>query len=184
MVWRHHACPTRHVNYVTSYHCNITIHQSDILSCHGGIMSQFNNAMSHHMTITLYCVVTKMSCYITTMCLASRFHIPCWDVFWILKRRCCIMGSPALYTQTCPLVHSSEENKNKIQLLPFWFTLQENKNKTSTTSSCSGPIPAQRSRANLVPGAIIYHLMFEMIFYYFHFVSLFFSLCLFRTLTR
>ena len=40
--------------------------------------------------------------------------------------------------------------------------------ETSTTPSCSGPIPAQKSRANSVPGAIFSHLMFEMNFYYFH----------------
>ena len=42
------------------------------------------------------------------------------------------------------------------------------KHETSTTPSCSGPIPTQKSRANSVPGAIFSTLMFEMNFYYFH----------------
>ena len=48
----------------------------------------------------------------------------------------------------------------------LWFD-----RKTSTTPSCSGPIPAQMSRANSVPGAIFSHLMFEMNFYHFHHFS-------------
>ena len=40
--------------------------------------------------------------------------------------------------------------------------------ETSTTPSCSGPIPAQKSRANSVPGDIFSHLMFEMNLYHFH----------------
>ena len=44
--------------------------------------------------------------------------------------------------------------------------------KTSTTPSCSGPIPAQKSfdksQANSVLGDIFSHLMFEMNFYRFH----------------
>ena len=39
---------------------------------------------------------------------------------------------------------------------------------TSTTPSCSGQIPAQKPRANSVPGDIFSHLMFEMNFYHFH----------------
>ena len=40
------------------------------------------------------------------------------------------------------------------------------KQQTSTTPSCCGPIPAHKSRANSVPGAIYSHLMFEC--YCFH----------------
>ena len=42
------------------------------------------------------------------------------------------------------------------------------KENTSTTPSCSGPIPSQKSRANSVPGIIFFHLVFEMNFNYFH----------------
>ena len=45
---------------------------------------------------------------------------------------------------------------------------KEKKERTSTTPSCSGPIPAQKSRANSVPGDIFSHLMFEMYLYHFH----------------
>ena len=39
---------------------------------------------------------------------------------------------------------------------------------TSTTPSCSGPIPAQKSQASSVSGDKFSHLMFEMIFYHLH----------------
>jgi len=42
------------------------------------------------------------------------------------------------------------------------------KDKTSTTPSCSGPIPAQMSRGNSVPGVIFSHTMPKMDFHYSH----------------
>ena len=61
--------------------------------------------------------------------------------------------------------HTRNVYENTWRSKPFhaWFKLQ-----TSTTPSCSGPIPAQKSRANSVPGDIFSHLMFEMNLYHFH----------------
>ena len=40
--------------------------------------------------------------------------------------------------------------------------------ETSTTPSCSGPIPEQKSEANLVPAAVFSHQMLEMDLNHFH----------------
>ena len=45
-------------------------------------------------------------------------------------------------------------------------------NKTSTTPSCSGPIPAQKSRGNSVIGVVFSHTMSKMKFHYSHRFSL------------
>ena len=60
----------------------------------------------------------------------------------------------------------TEEEKNEKKKKNDENTKKDK--ETSTTPSCSGPIPAQKSRANSVPGAIFSHLMFEMNFYHFH----------------
>ena len=49
-----------------------------------------------------------------------------------------------------------------------WNLYNEKKIKTSTTPSCSGPIPAKRLRANSVPRAVFSHQMLKMDFYYFN----------------
>ena len=54
------------------------------------------------------------------------------------------------------------------QSVLFLHFQRQKKQQTSTTPSCSGPIPAQRSRENSLPGAIFSHIMFEMNFYHFH----------------
>ena len=44
------------------------------------------------------------------------------------------------------------------------YATTSEEHRTSTTPSCSGPIPAQKSRVNSVPGAIFSHLMFDIFF--------------------
>ena len=46
--------------------------------------------------------------------------------------------------------------------------LKEKKKKTSTTTSCNGPIRAKKAEANSVPGPVFSHLMPKMDLYYFH----------------
>ena len=50
------------------------------------------------------------------------------------------------------------------------FQIKKTLKKLSTTPSCSGPIPAQKIRGNLVPGprAVFFHTIPKMDFYYFH----------------
>ena len=64
--------------------------------------------------------------------------------------------------------HLCRERSDEAQRCDCYKKKEKNKKKTSTTPSCSRAIPAQKSRANSVPGAIFSHLMFEMNFYYFH----------------
>ena len=45
---------------------------------------------------------------------------------------------------------------------------KKTKTKTSTTPSCSGPIPAQKSRGNSVLGVIFSHTIPKMDFHYSH----------------
>ena len=64
---------------------------------------------------------------------------------------------------------SREENvKLKDLDLPRSTLQQQRKGLTTTTPSCSGPIPAQKSQASLEPGAVFSRLMLEMDFNYFH----------------
>ena len=58
--------------------------------------------------------------------------------------------------------------------LPFNMNVNERRNendkneKTSTTLSCSGPIPAQKARGNFVLGVVFSHTMPKMGFHYTH----------------
>ena len=48
---------------------------------------------------------------------------------------------------------------------------KEKKKETSTTPSCSGPIPAQKIEGNSAQVAVFSHLMPKKDFYYFHHFS-------------
>ena len=96
---------------------------------------------------------------------ATEGHVLCWHVSW-----------PPWH------VHESQGSPFGVNVSPSMYTLPSKlhageikieKNKTSTTLSCCGPIPAQRIWGNLVPGprAIFSHTISKTNCYYSHRLS-------------
>ena len=67
--------------------------------------------------------------------------------------------------RVCEILYSNQKCLHTFLVIPYVWT---DGTKTSTTPSCSGPIPAQKLRGNSVLGVIFSHTIPKMDFCYSH----------------